>query len=62
MTDLRAALTALVVALLVVGGVGAAHAAVGGDPHDWAVRMDAAPVRTLALVVLAFVPEKEPEA
>ncbi len=65
MTNLRAALTALVVALLVVGWGGAALASMSGTAADWAVKADAAPVRALALVVLAgavvlaFVPEKE---
>lgn len=66
MTNLRTALTALVVALLVLGWGGASRAAVRGDAADWATRADAAPIRLLALVVLigavalAFVPDREP--
>lgn len=65
MTNLRTALTALVVALLVAGWGGAAFAAMGGTAAEWAARMDAAAIRALALVVLAgavvlaFVPERE---
>lgn len=65
MTNLRAALTALLAALLVLGWGGAALAAMGGTAADWAVRTDAAPVRLLALVALvgavalAFVPDRD---
>ncbi len=65
MTNLRTALAALVVVLLVLGWGGAAFAAMNGTATEWAVKMDAAPIRTLALVVLigatiaAFVPERE---
>ena len=68
MTDLRTALTALVVALLVAGAVGSALASLGGSALDWATRVDAAPIRALALLVLAaavalaFVREKGSEA
>ena len=73
MTNLRTALTALVVALLVFGWGGAAFAAMDAKPNaakEWATRLDgpdAGPIRLLALVVLlaalvlAFVPDREPE-
>lgn len=65
MTNLRAAFTALVVALLALGWCGAAWTGVQGEAPAWAVRMDAPAIRTLALVVfvasllLALVPERE---
>lgn len=68
MTNLRTALAALVVVLLVAGWGGAAFAAMGGTAADWATRVDAAPVRLLALVVLvaavafAFVPDRTEES
>ena len=68
MTNLRTALTTLLVALLVAGWGGAALAAMVGNAADWAVKVDAAPIRLLALVallgavLLAFVPERESEA
>ena len=68
MTNLRAALTALLATLLVAGWGGAALAAMGGTAGDWATKADAAPIRLLALVALlgsialAFVPDRESEA
>lgn len=68
MTNLRTALSALLAVLLVLGWGGAAFAAMNGTASDWAVKTDAAPIRLLSLValvgsvVLAFVPEREPEA
>lgn len=65
MTNLRAALTVLVVALLVLGWAGAALAAMNGTAADWAVRVDAPAIRLLALIalvaaiVLAFVKDEE---
>ena len=65
MRDLRAAVTALVIALLVVGWGGAAWAAMEGKAGEWAIKADAAPIRLLALVVLvaavvlAFMPDRE---
>ena len=65
MTNLRTALAALVVVLLVLGWGGAAFAAMNGTATEWASKMDAAPIRTLALIVLigaivaAFVPDQE---
>lgn len=71
MTNLRTALTALVVALLVLGWGAAAFAAMDGRSSEWAARLDgpatSGPVRLLALVVLlaaivsAFVPDRESE-
>ena len=67
MTNLRAALTTLLVALLVAGWGGAAFAAMGGTAAEWAAKADSAPIRLLALVallgavVLAFVPDQESE-
>lgn len=67
MTNLRTAFSALVVALLGVGWSGAAWASLHGAAGEWAVWVDAAPIRALALVVLvvavalAFVPDREPE-
>lgn len=68
MTNLRAALTVLVVVLLVLGWGGAAMASLRGEAGEWALRVDgpeAGPIRALALVLLvgaialAFVPERE---
>lgn len=65
MTNLRAAFATLVVVLLVFGWGGAAWAAMHGNALEWAQKTDAAPIRTLALVVLlaaialAFVPDRE---
>ena len=69
MTKIRAALTSLVVVLLVLGWGKAAYAGITGEAPAWAERVDgpqAAPIRMLALivlvgaVVLAFVPDREP--
>ena len=68
MTNLRAALTSLVVALLALGWLRAALASMSGDAAAWAEKVDgpqAGPIRLLALVVLlgavalAFVPDRE---
>ncbi|RYG22097.1 hypothetical protein EON82_17720 [bacterium] len=68
MTNLRAALTSLVVALLALGWLGAALASMSGEAAAWAEKVDgpqAGPIRLLALVVLfgaialAFVPDRE---
>lgn len=68
MTNLRAALTSLVIAMLALGWLGAAFAAMNGEAATWAEKIDGAqagPVRLLALVVLlgaiglAFVPDRE---
>lgn len=68
MTNLRAAFTSLVVALLALGWLGAALAAMKGEAAAWAEKVDGAqagPIRLLALVVLlaaialAFVPDRE---
>ena len=65
MTNLRTTLTILVVARLGMGGIGATLAAFSGTATEWAVKMDAAPIRLLCLLVLvgaigfAFVPNGE---
>ena len=67
MINVRAALTVLLAALLVLGWGGAALAALGGTAADWSAKADAAPIRLLALVALlgalalALVPDREPE-
>jgi hypothetical protein len=68
MTNLRAALTSLVVALLALGWLRAAFASMSGEAAAWTEKVDGAqagPIRLLALVVLltaiglAFVPDRE---
>ena len=68
MTNLRAALTSLVVAMLALGWLRAAFAAMSGEAASWAEKVDgaqASPIRLLAFVVflgavgLAFVPDRE---